>query len=60
MNMKPSLRKTHTSLYRTVLAYPAALCQIATIELKNTGSRFYRQGQVHVKSICLSEFPSLR
>eukprot|EP00066_Takifugu_rubripes_P001226 XP_003962285.2 PREDICTED: phospholipase A1 member A-like isoform X1 [Takifugu rubripes] len=52
--------RTDTSLYRTVLAYPEALCQIGTIELRNTGSRFYRQGQVQVKSVCLSEFPSLR
>lgn len=56
---KLSLRKD-TTLYRSVLANPVALCEIATIELRNTGARFYRQGEVHVRSVCLSEVPSLR
>ncbi|CAG08226.1 unnamed protein product [Tetraodon nigroviridis] len=51
---------TGATLYRSVLAHPMALCEIGTIELRNTGSRFYRQGEVHVKSVCLSELPSLR
>ncbi|KAI3356043.1 hypothetical protein L3Q82_017316, partial [Scortum barcoo] len=37
-----------------------ALCEIHSIELRNTGARFYRQAEVHVKSVCISEFPSLR
>ncbi|XP_029314639.1 phospholipase A1 member A isoform X2 [Cottoperca gobio] len=49
-----------TTVYRTVLSHPVALCEIDTITLKNTGARFYRQGDIHVKSVCLSEFPSLR
>ncbi|CAK6968503.1 phospholipase A1 member A isoform X2 [Scomber scombrus] len=48
-----------TTVYRTVLSHPAALCEIHSIELKNIGA-FYRQGDVHVKSVCLSEIPSLR
>lgn len=54
------LSQTDMTVYRTVLAHPVALCEIHSIELKNTGSRFYRQGDVHVKSVCVSEFPSLR
>lgn len=50
--------QTATTVYRTVLAHPVALCEIDSIELKNTGARFYRQGDIHVKSVCLSEFPS--
>lgn len=52
--------QTDTTVYQTVLSHPMALCEIHTIELKNTGARFYRQSDVHVKSVCLSEFPSLR
>lgn len=52
--------QTSTTVYRTVLAHPVALCEIGSIELKNTGARFYRQGDIHVKSVCLTEFPSLR
>ncbi|XP_070832374.1 phospholipase A1 member A isoform X2 [Chaetodon trifascialis] len=52
--------QTDTTVYRMVLAHPVALCEIHSIELKNTGSRFYRQGDIHVKSVCVSEFPSLR
>uniref|UniRef100_A0A8C2ZR50 Phospholipase A1 member A n=1 Tax=Cyclopterus lumpus TaxID=8103 RepID=A0A8C2ZR50_CYCLU len=51
---------TGTTVYRTVLSHPVALCEIDSIELKNTGARFYRQADVHLKSVCLSEFPSLR
>ncbi len=52
--------QTGTTVYRMVLAHPLALCEIQTIELRNTGARFYRQGEIHVKSVCVSEFPSLR
>ncbi|XP_049451056.1 phospholipase A1 member A isoform X1 [Epinephelus fuscoguttatus] len=52
--------RTDTTVYRMVLSHPVALCEINTIKLKNTGARFYRQGDVHVKSVCLTEFPSLR
>lgn len=46
--------------FRTVVAHPVALCSIHSIQLKNTGARFYRQGDVHLKSVCLSQIPSLR
>ncbi|KAM7406919.1 hypothetical protein PAMA_002897 [Pampus argenteus] len=52
--------QTDTTVYRQVLAHPVALCEINSIELKNTGVRFYRQGDIHIKSVCLSEFLSLR
>lgn len=55
-----SCSQTDTTAYQTVLSHPMALCEIHTIEMKNTGARFYRQSDVHVKSVCLSEFPSLR
>ncbi|XP_068593422.1 phospholipase A1 member A isoform X2 [Cebidichthys violaceus] len=51
--------QTDTAVYRTVLSHPVPLCEIGSIRLKNTGL-FYRQADVHVKSVCLSEFPSLR
>uniref|UniRef100_M4AKH9 Phospholipase A1 member A n=1 Tax=Xiphophorus maculatus TaxID=8083 RepID=M4AKH9_XIPMA len=50
-------RYTFSTVYRRVLAHPAALCQIDSIRLKNTGARLYRQGDVHVKSVCVSELP---
>ncbi|KAM4561914.1 phospholipase A1 member A [Fundulus diaphanus] len=52
--------QTATTVYRRVLAHPAALCQIDTIRLKNTGARLYRQGDLHIKSVCISELPLLR
>ncbi|XP_056293851.1 phospholipase A1 member A [Pseudoliparis swirei] len=54
--------RLHTGLtgYLAVLAHPDPLCEIASIRLKNTGARFYRQADVHVKSVCLSEIPPLR
>ncbi|XP_070771289.1 phospholipase A1 member A [Enoplosus armatus] len=52
--------QTDTTVYRMMLAHPVALCEIHSIELKNTGARFYRQGDIHFKSVCVSEVPSLR
>ncbi|XP_054471167.1 LOW QUALITY PROTEIN: phospholipase A1 member A [Anoplopoma fimbria] len=52
--------QTDTTVYRLVLSHPVALCEIDSIKLKNTGNRFYRQSEVHVRSVCLSEFPTLR
>ncbi|CAJ1079058.1 phospholipase A1 member A isoform X2 [Xyrichtys novacula] len=52
--------KTDTTVFRTVLTHPLPLCEIRTIELKNTGARFYRQGDIHVKSVCVSEIPANR
>ncbi|KAK2840159.1 hypothetical protein Q5P01_013899 [Channa striata] len=61
LRTEQSLRlQTSTAVYTTVLAHPAALCETDSIELRNTGVRFYRQGDVHVKSVCLLEFPSVR
>lgn len=52
--------QTDTTMYKTVMAHPVALCEINTITLKNTGARFYRQAEIHVKSVCVTEFPSVR
>ncbi|XP_008429628.1 phospholipase A1 member A isoform X1 [Poecilia reticulata] len=52
--------KTEATVYRTVLAHPVTLCQIDSIRLRNTGARLYRQGDVHVKSVCVSELPLRR
>lgn len=49
-----------TTEYKMVLAHPAAMCEIQTIRLKNTSARLYRQGEVHVKSVCISELPFVR
>lgn len=49
-----------TTVYTMVLAHPAAMCEIETIRLKNTGARLYRQGDVHVKSVCAAELPVVR
>uniref|UniRef100_A0A3B3V014 Phospholipase A1 member A n=1 Tax=Poecilia latipinna TaxID=48699 RepID=A0A3B3V014_9TELE len=51
---------TFSTVYRTVLAHPVALCQIDSIRLRNTGARLYRQGDIHVKSVCVSELPLRR
>ncbi|XP_028847337.1 phospholipase A1 member A isoform X2 [Denticeps clupeoides] len=51
--------KLHTkaTMYKRVLGHPETLCRIDSIELKSTGARFYRQGDLHVASLCISEFP---
>ncbi|XP_077437008.1 phospholipase A1 member A isoform X4 [Vanacampus margaritifer] len=50
--------QTDTTVYRAMLAHPVALCEIHSITLKNTGARFYRQNDIHLKSICLSQIAS--
>ncbi|XP_020568956.1 phospholipase A1 member A isoform X1 [Oryzias latipes] len=52
--------QTDTTVYRSVVAHPAALCELDSIKIKNTGVRLYRQGDVHVKSVCVSEVPRFR
>lgn len=49
--------QTDTTVYRTVLAHQAPLCEIDSITLRNTGARFYRQADIHVRSVCLSQLP---
>ncbi|XP_030614023.1 phospholipase A1 member A [Archocentrus centrarchus] len=61
LETKQRLRlQTDTVVYRTVMAHPTGLCEINSISLKNTGARFYRQGEIHVKSVCVSDLPSHR
>ncbi|XP_034041975.1 phospholipase A1 member A, partial [Thalassophryne amazonica] len=52
--------QTDTTVYKAVLTHPAALCHIHAIQLKNTGAWLYKQRDIHVKSVCLSEIPALR
>ncbi|XP_036396566.1 phospholipase A1 member A isoform X2 [Megalops cyprinoides] len=54
--------KMHTkeNVYKTVMASPVPLCKIHSIQLKNTGSRFYRQGDIRFQSVCISELPRKR
>ncbi|XP_061579303.1 phospholipase A1 member A isoform X2 [Cololabis saira] len=52
--------QTDTTVYRTVFAHRSPLCKIDSIRIKNTGARFYRQGEVHIKSVCVSDIPSVR
>lgn len=52
--------QTDTTVYRTVMAHSTPQCEINSIRLTNTGARFYRQAEIHVKSVCVTEFPSLR
>lgn len=49
-----------TTMCKMVLANPTAMCEIETIRLKNIGARIYRQGEVHVKSVCIAELPIVR
>ncbi|KAK7939659.1 hypothetical protein WMY93_002985 [Mugilogobius chulae] len=49
--------QTDTTVYRTVLAHPAPLCEIDSISVRNTGARFYRQADIHIRSVCLSQLP---
>ncbi|KAJ8013083.1 hypothetical protein DPEC_G00049610 [Dallia pectoralis] len=51
---------TDRNNYRRVIGHPVTLCEIDSIMLKNTGARFYRQGDIHFVSVCISEFPSVR
>ncbi|XP_037095296.1 phospholipase A1 member A isoform X1 [Syngnathus acus] len=52
--------QTDATMYRMMLAHPVALCEIHSITLKNTGARFYRQNDIHLKSICLSQIAAPR
>uniref|UniRef100_A0AAZ3RQS8 Phospholipase A1 member A n=1 Tax=Oncorhynchus tshawytscha TaxID=74940 RepID=A0AAZ3RQS8_ONCTS len=51
--------QTDGTMYSRVIAHPVPLCEIDSIQLKNTGAHFYRQGDIHVVSVCISEFPSV-
>ncbi|XP_077393472.1 phospholipase A1 member A isoform X2 [Festucalex cinctus] len=50
--------QTDTTVYRMMLAHQVPLCEIHSITLTNTGARFYRQNDIHLKSICLSQVAS--
>ncbi|KAJ8350932.1 hypothetical protein SKAU_G00260620 [Synaphobranchus kaupii] len=50
--------QTKESVYRRVMSAPVPLCKLDSIQLKNTGALFYRQGDIHIQSVCISEFPN--
>ncbi|XP_051567197.1 phospholipase A1 member A-like [Myxocyprinus asiaticus] len=45
---------------KRVTGHPEWLCKIDSMQLKNTGARIYRQGNIHFEYICISEFPRNR
>ncbi|XP_077072483.1 phospholipase A1 member A isoform X4 [Siphateles boraxobius] len=51
---------TDETAYKNVAAHPERLCKIDSVQLKNTGARFYRQGDIHFEYICISEVPHTR
>lgn len=51
---------TDEMVYKKVAAHPEQLCKIDSVQLKNTGARFYRQGEIHLEYICISEVPQTR
>ncbi|XP_059895414.1 phospholipase A1 member A isoform X2 [Gadus macrocephalus] len=51
---------TESVVYRRVLVLPSPLCEVDSIQLKSTGLRFYRQGDIHVESVCITPIPAAR
>uniref|UniRef100_A0A8C1TMM9 Phospholipase A1 member A n=1 Tax=Cyprinus carpio TaxID=7962 RepID=A0A8C1TMM9_CYPCA len=51
---------TDEMVYKKVTAHPEQLCKIDSVQVKNTGARFYRQGDIHFDYICISEIPQTR
>ncbi|XP_026074173.1 phospholipase A1 member A-like isoform X2 [Carassius auratus] len=47
-------------VYKMVTAHPAQLCKIDSVQVKNTGARFFRQGDIQFAYICISEIPQTR
>lgn len=59
-NLKTEKRfrlQTDTTVYRIVLAHPVPLCETDSIQMRNTGNRFYRQAEIRVRSVCLTQLP---
>ncbi|XP_066542880.1 phospholipase A1 member A isoform X2 [Hoplias malabaricus] len=52
--------QTDKTTYKKVVGHPVCLCKIDSIEVKNTGAWFYRQGHILFESICISEIPNKR
>ncbi|XP_056611199.1 phospholipase A1 member A isoform X4 [Triplophysa dalaica] len=51
---------TDETQFKKVTAHPQRLCKIDSVQLKNIGGRFYRQGEIHFEYICISEIPQTR
>ncbi|XP_041115272.1 phospholipase A1 member A isoform X2 [Polyodon spathula] len=45
---------------KMVMAHSTMLCKIDSIQLKNTGTRFYRKDEIKIVKICISDVPSDR
>ncbi|KAJ3592726.1 hypothetical protein NHX12_007853 [Muraenolepis orangiensis] len=61
--LEVTLRKdinTTDHKFLLVLALPSPLCQLVSIQLKSTGARFYRQGDLHVETVCITPIPAAR
>ncbi|XP_035378775.1 phospholipase A1 member A isoform X2 [Electrophorus electricus] len=54
------LLKPHKTVYKMVVGHPEYLCKINSVQMKNTGILFYRQGDIHIEYFCISEVPSSR
>lgn len=52
--------QTDEIIYKKVIGHPECLCKIDSIQLKNIGGRFYRQGNIHFEYICITEIPYMR
>uniref|UniRef100_A0A8B9H5Q8 Phospholipase A1 member A n=1 Tax=Astyanax mexicanus TaxID=7994 RepID=A0A8B9H5Q8_ASTMX len=52
--------QTDEMIYKAVIGHPECLCKIDSIQLKNIGARFYRQGNIHFEYICISEILNMR
>ncbi|XP_062861435.1 phospholipase A1 member A isoform X2 [Trichomycterus rosablanca] len=52
--------QTDKTIYKKVVGHPERLCKIESIQLRNTGTRLYRQANIHVEHICISKIPKTR
>ncbi|CAL8267325.1 unnamed protein product [Lota lota] len=54
------LLNTDSVVYRRVIALPSPLCKVDSIQLRSTGLRFYRQGDLYVETVCVTPIPAAR
>lgn len=48
---------TKETRYWRVFGHGEVLCRVDSLRLKSTGARIFRQGDMHIVSVCISEFP---
>ncbi|XP_076850472.1 phospholipase A1 member A isoform X4 [Brachyhypopomus gauderio] len=51
---------SYKTVYKALVGHPETLCKILSLEVKNTGARFYRQNNIHIEHFCISEIPDSR